>query len=104
MFPKCSACQKKKSHKDFYRNHRKRNGIESHCKVCVLEKKKGRYTTTKKLKQRATKYRGNKNIRVLNILSCTLHETHIKESSKVSQIELEEIVKDLVCQLVEEKK
>jgi len=104
MNASCSECKIKKPFKEFYKNSRKKNGLESSCKECVLKKKRNQYNKRQKLKQKVGKYRDHKSIRVLNIPDCTVTTLFIKRPKVINNVEMEEVVEDLLCQVGEKEK
>ena len=53
----CNKCGERKNHIEFYKNVSKRDGLESHCKECVNQKKAKRYRNAKRRERICTKFK-----------------------------------------------
>lgn len=93
----CTCCKKLKSADQFYKNSSKKNGLESNCKECVLERKAKKYKV-KKMQKKKTKYlRLLKRVNVLDTNSCTLQESWINRPASKDRFEMLSIIlKELV--------
>lgn len=73
----CRCCLATKDAFEFYKNPKKANGLESHCKACVLERKKKKYTSSSKTKKKNKRLRLLKKVNVLDVENCTFCEVLI---------------------------
>ncbi len=100
----CSKCDQSKEKSEFYKNSRKRNGLESHCKDCILKKKKDRYVIKMNTKKKNRVMRNREGVRVMDLSLCTVETYLITRPRNIEQVGLEGVVGDLICLLEEKKK
>ena len=98
MKVKCNKCGVEKTPHDFYKNNKKLNGLESHCKACVLKRKGKRYESLTKAKRKTKQLRLHKKVNVLDVEECTLSEHLIirPTQSDVNDL-LKEFVSGVLC-------
>lgn len=90
---KCFLCKEEKEAFYFYKNSRKKNGLESSCKSCVLTIKR-----KKRLQKRRTlSIRNSTSVRVLNVDSCTFDERQIIRPRNM-ELRLDDLVGELLWQ------
>lgn len=78
----CSNCHGFKPHDQFYKNKFKKNGLESHCKECILIRKAKKYKIESKVKKKTKYLRRCKRVKVLEVGDCTFEEQWIIRPSK----------------------
>lgn len=94
----CVSCKLAKTSNDFYRNKMKLNGLESHCKACVLKRKFKKYKQTKIISKKTKLLRLQSKVRVLDVAQCTFDERLINRPlSELSNNVLKEFVKGVLC-------
>lgn len=86
---RCSKCGLLKEAEYFYKNYAKKNGLESNCKECVLERKAKKYKMKVEIKKRK-KINPSK---VIDIGAFRLREEFIKRDEDEEQNVLREIFK-----------
>lgn len=69
----CTHCLKTKGKDDFYKNPKKINGLESHCKECVLKRKANKYKKTKRTNKDTKSLKPLKRNNVFVIDQCTFN-------------------------------
>ena len=89
----CCQCRLKKQNDEFYKNSKKKNGLESQCKECVLSNK--RKARIKKKGSRV--FSSNK---VIDLTNCTFKELYITRPCN-EDLRMKDLVEELVC--LEEK-
>lgn len=95
---KCKKCEKQKESYEFYKNIKKSNGLESHCKSCVLVRKAKKYEVLAKTKKRTKLLRSHSKINVLNVEECTFNEVLINRPINCEIYEpLKELVSGVLC-------
>lgn len=96
---RCKKCCVEKSELEFYANAKKKNGRESHCKACVLGRKKSTYRKNSNLQRKTKLLRLQQRVRVLHVDDCTLHEVFINSQADDGKVPLMELAEDLICTL-----
>ena len=84
----CTSCKKLKPDDQFYKNPFKKNGLESHCKECVLKRKAKKYKAKSSQKKKTKQLRLLKRVNVLDTSSCTLQESWINRPASKDRFEL----------------
>lgn len=93
----CVKCKSDKKEIDFYKNPSKKNGLESHCKECVLRRKANKYKAKTQQKKKTKYLRLLKKVNVLDPNSCTLQESWINRPASKDRFEMLSIIlKELV--------
>ena len=92
---RCTKCNEVKTSDGFYKNRRKKNGLESICKTCICSSKKAR----REQRARIISIRNNTSTRVLNVEDCTFEERQI-----IRPINKDLRLNDLIEELVWERK
>lgn len=94
----CAKCLTDKARSEFYQNIKKVNGLESHCKQCVLQRKAKKYEAITKTKRKTKQLRLHKNINVIDVEECTFHEVLINrpQNSEVRD-PLNDLVSGVLC-------
>lgn len=94
----CAKCLVHKLADDFYKNSLKRNGLESHCKTCVLKRKSKKYKQTKITLKKSKLLRAHRKVKVLDVQRCTFKAVLINRpsESEVSNA-LKELVEGVLC-------
>lgn len=59
----CSICKQSKPLTEFNRNKRKRDGLQTHCRICSKEKSKGHYNSNQETHKQNTKIHKQKVIK-----------------------------------------
>lgn len=96
---KCSKCGTCKEPHHFYKNLKKKNGLESNCKSCVLKRKSKRYSTSSKIKKKNKRLRSCKRVNVLDVENCTFCEVLINRPQELEgRKTLKEFVKGVLWQ------
>lgn len=96
---KCSKCGLQKEPHQFYRNLKKKNGLESNCKACVLERKNKKYTVVSKNRKKSKQLRLCKKVKVLDVVECTFQEVLINRPEQFESMNiLKELINGVLCQ------
>ncbi len=85
----CTKCGLEKGIENFYQNPAKKNGLESNCKSCVLDRKAKKY----KMKTESKKRKGTSKKKVLDMAKFKLREEFVKRNEDEEQHVLGEIFK-----------
>ncbi len=52
----CSACKETKPTSDFFKDNRKKSGLQSQCRKCMAKQKRERYANDEKFREKHRKY------------------------------------------------
>lgn len=95
---RCKKCGDNKESDQFYKNTKKLNGLESHCKSCVLTRKAKRYKAISKAKLKTKQLRLHKNVHVIDVEECTFQEVLInRPCSKNEYNFFKELINGVLC-------
>ncbi len=95
---RCQKCRNDKEPYEFYKNIKKLNGLESHCKSCVLARKAKKYKALTKAKKRTKLLRSHSKINVVDVEECTFNEVLINRPTNCEAYDpLKELVSGVLC-------
>ena len=95
---KCSHCKINRPSNEFYKNSKKKNGLESRCRQCVLAVKSIKYRKVKNTQLKNKQLRLHKKVNVIDVNNCTFLSTFINSSNEQQNKILTSIAEELIWQ------